>query len=225
MTFNIQHCRDYVKRVIDIDLMADAIRKCAPDIVGLNEVYGKSENGKNQAEAIAEKLGYHYYFGQAITYQGIPYGNAILSKRPFSKAETIMIPDPEIRDNPHFETRCIIRAEFTDPSLTVLVSHFGLMKSEQENAIAVAVKLIRERNTPLVLMGDFNMVPDDITLAPIRLLLTDTLPKPIPSYPSIDPVKKIDYLFVSPEMTIIDAGIGEIIASDHRPHTAVVTFP
>jgi endonuclease/exonuclease/phosphatase family metal-dependent hydrolase len=117
------------------------------------------------------------------------------------------------------------RAEFTDPSLTVLVSHFGLMKSEQENATAAVVKLIGGRNTPLVLMGDFNMVPEDATLNPIRQLLTDTLPKPIPSYPSINPVKKIDYLFVSPEFTIVDAGICDIVASDHRPHTAVVILP
>ena len=50
MTFNMQHGLDYLKYkslpknekydCIDLDVMADAIRKCDPDIVGLNEVRG-----------------------------------------------------------------------------------------------------------------------------------------------------------------------------------------
>ena len=33
---------------------------------------------------------------------------------------------------------------------------------------------------------------------------------------------KIDYIFVSPDIKIKSADIPEIIASDHRPHIAVI---
>ena len=40
MSFNTQHCLNYVTRKIDYDVMADAIRQCDADIVGLNEMRG-----------------------------------------------------------------------------------------------------------------------------------------------------------------------------------------
>jgi len=33
MTFNTQHCLNYLTQKIDFDVMADAIFKCDPDIV------------------------------------------------------------------------------------------------------------------------------------------------------------------------------------------------
>ena len=36
MTFNTQHCRNFVTGKIDFEVMAEAIRKEAPEIVGLN---------------------------------------------------------------------------------------------------------------------------------------------------------------------------------------------
>ena len=32
MTFNTQHCKSYLRGEINMPLMADAIRQCAPDI-------------------------------------------------------------------------------------------------------------------------------------------------------------------------------------------------
>ena len=41
MTFNTQHCLNFVTRQIDTPVMAEAIKTCAPDIVALNEMRGK----------------------------------------------------------------------------------------------------------------------------------------------------------------------------------------
>ena len=222
MTFNIQHCRDYINRNIDVDLFVNTIKKCNPDIIGLNEVYGEYENNKNQAKEIAEKLGFKYYFGQAITWKGIPFGNAILSKINFESVETIKIPDPIKTSDGPYESRCIIKASF--PNLTVLISHFGLMPDEQENAVATVIDLIKNINTPIVLMGDFNMESDNPTLNPINNVLIDTLPNGDYTYPSIDSVKKIDYIYVSEEIEILEAQIPKLVASDHLPHTATINI-
>jgi monofunctional chorismate mutase len=76
-----------------------------------------------------------------------------------------------------------------------------------------------------VLMGDFNMEPDDPILAPVRQALCDTaqaFSAPKLSFPSNAPTVKIDYILVSPDLRVCDADIPEIVSSDHRPHVATV---
>lgn len=222
MTFNIQHCRDYVKRVIDIDLMTRTIKKCNPDIIGLNEVYGEYEDKPSQAQVIANKLGYHYYYGKSIIYKGIPYGNAIISRYKLNNVEVVKIPDPIRNTDEPYESRTIIKAELDN--FVVLISHFGLVKSEQENAVQTVTNLINKINKPIILMGDFNMDPNDSTLKPIYNLLNNTLEDNIFTYPSINPTRKIDYIFASKDIRVLDAQIPNLVASDHLPHTAILDF-
>ena len=98
MSFNTQHCLNYVERKIDFEIMARAILDCNADIVGLNEMRdaGTHSEFTAQVEKLSELTGMKYfYFAQAIEITGKgPYGNAILSKYPILRAETITIPDP-----------------------------------------------------------------------------------------------------------------------------------
>lgn len=73
--------------------LRQVIRQSGADIVGLNEVNGRGAGADYlpQAEILAERLGFHAYFAQAIAFDGVnPYGNALLSRysietaRPFS---------------------------------------------------------------------------------------------------------------------------------------------
>ena len=38
MSFNTQHCLNYIERNIDFDIMTQAIKQCNADIIGLNEM-------------------------------------------------------------------------------------------------------------------------------------------------------------------------------------------
>lgn len=238
MSFNIQHGADFYRRHrIDLHLMAEAIASCEADIIGLNEVRGRGKAAEYtaQAEKMADILGYHCYFAQAVDFGGdvicgnSPYGNAILSKYPIIRAESVAIPDPLIKDeDAYYETRCVLKADFVlgqYGALTVLVTHMGLANSEQHNAVETVTKLLDEIKNPCVLMGDFNMTPDNMTLAPIYLRMNDTAMKFNESkfsFPSHHPEIKIDYIFASQDIEIVTADIPNIIASDHRPHTAVL---
>ncbi len=42
------------------------------------------------------------------------------------------------------------------------------------------------------------------------------------SYSSPEPIKKIDYIFVSHDIEILSADVPDAVASDHRPHIATV---
>ena len=226
MSFNTQHCLNYVERKIDFEIMSKAIKTCDADIVGLNEMY---DNGigdfDRQTGILSELTGLKYsYFARAITEREGEYGNGFISRYPIVRAETVIIPDPNPREYPdgYYETRCVLKAELEN-GYTVLVTHFGLNPDEQRNAVETVLKHIKGEKC--ILMGDFNVEPDDAVIAPIREKMKDTasfFDVPKLSFPSDKPKIKIDYIFVSPDIEIVSADIPEIVASDHRPHIAEI---
>ncbi len=226
MSFNTQHCLNFVTREIDFDIMAKAIRDLDADIVGLNEMRDTGSHPEYTAQPakLSELTGMPYfYFAKAIDTEHGPYGNGFLSKLPILKAETVAIPDPNPhRFDRHYESRCILKAELAG-GITVLVSHFGLNADEKENAVETVLCHLKDQKC--ILMGDFNLRPEDSILDPIRERMrdtADTFDSPKLSFPSDEPHCKIDYIFVSPDVEVIEADIPPIIASDHRPHIATV---
>ena len=227
MSYNTQHCLNFMTREIDFDIIADTIKRCGADIIGLQEMRDQGPDAAYQAQTriLAEKLGYpNYYFAEAIRFGGTnPYGNAIISRYPIKSAETILICDPEVKKyDGYYETRCLLKAVIDVGSgLTVLVSHFGFNPDEQENAVETVVSHIPGEHC--VLMGDFNMEPHNPILGPVVQRLQDTahnFSAPKCSFPSDTPQVKIDYIFVSKDIPVRSADIPPIISSDHRPHVA-----
>lgn len=218
LSFNIQHCKNYVSKEIDIKEVINLIKETGADIIGLNEVYGEYENNPPQYMEIANALGYYYYFGMTFVYKNIPFGNALISKYKLKNPSTIMIPDPEIRDSHWYETRCIIRSNFEDFDLNVLVTHYGLFPSEQENAYQTTFDILENIDKKIVLMGDFNLEPNSEIIKKIENKLINTLGAEHLTFPSIDPVKKIDYIFVSNDIKYRNAKIINKVVSDHLAH-------
>ncbi len=226
MSFNIQHCLNYLEQKIDFKIMANAIKKCDADIVGINEIRGKGSDSDYtaQTEMLSLLTGLeNYYFAPAFEFSYGPYGNAFISKFPIISAQNIPIPDPRVKEyNKYYETRCLLKAKLSN-GLTVLVTHFGLNPDEQENAVKTVVENLE--NEKCVLMGDFNVVPDNEVLIPIRKIMKDTADLfecEKFSFPSDNPNCKIDYIFVSKDIEVLSADIPAIVASDHRPYVAEI---
>ena len=229
MTFNTHHCLNYLEQKIDFSVMANAILDCGADIVGLNEMrdQGTHRDYTPQVDTLSALTGLpHFFFAKAIEFSGRgPYGNGLLSRYSILEAESIPIPDPEPRKyDGYYETRCVLKAKLVG-GITVLACHFGLNPDEQENAVAtICQHLVDEK---CILMGDFNVLPEDPVLDPIRARMKDTADlfgHPLLSFPSDAPDRKIDYIFVSKDVEVLTADIPAIVASDHRPHTAEITL-
>ena len=234
MTFNIQHCLDYNYYLenkterINFQVMADAIKTVSPDIVGLEEVRGEGrvDTYKEQTEILASlsDMPYHF-FAKAIDFADGPYGNALLSKHKIVSSEIIPIPDPvEKTGDRWYETRCVLKAVL-EGGITVMVTHIGLNRDEKANAVKTILENLPSEKC--ILMGDFNLHPDDPLLAPIMEKMKDTaitFSSPLLSCPSDKPREKIDYILVSPDIEIVDADIPPVVASDHRPHVATIKY-
>lgn len=220
MTYNIQHGLNYVRRVIDLDATAGAIRSQNVSLCGLNEVRGSGERDDYtaQAETLASKLDMYSVFGMSALIRGFnPYGNALVSAYPVMQSEVIPIPETTVGAEPRSILRCVL-----SNGLTVLQSHFGLTPPEKEKAVELTRELLTKTEGPCILMGDFNLTPDDDIIAPlyndpdISSVDTDL------TFPSIDPVKKIDYIFANKKVKILSVCVPEITESDHRPIVAEI---
>ena len=69
------------------------------------------------------------------------------------------------------------------------------------------------------------MTPEDEKIKQIEGYLTDVSVKLQGnklSFPSVNPERKIDYIFSNEFIEIVRAEIPEIVASDHFPHTATI---
>lgn len=227
MSFNTQHCMNFIDKTIDFPIIAKTITDFGADIVGLNEIRGEGEHAEYtaQTERLAALTGMkYYYFAPALDIPSCGlYGNAILSKIPIVKAENIPIPDPcPKKYKRYYETRCVLKAEL-EGGVTVLITHFGLNPDEQENAVKTVLDNLEKNRC--VLMGDFNVTPESELLKPIREKMKDTAELfggERLSFPSDKPDRKIDYIFVSSDIEVKSADIPAIVASDHRPHVAEI---
>lgn len=230
MTFNTGHCFNELNKRIDYEAMANVIKDYDADIVGLNEIRDKGADAEyeNQMKILSELTGIkNYFFAEAISFDGKnPYGNGFLSKIPVEIAETISIPDPEPKTGTdYYETRCLLKVKLEN-GLTVLVTHFGLNRDEQENAVKTVLENLEDEKC--ILMGDFNVKPSDEILIPFRNKMKDTadvFKEPMFSFPSDAPDRKIDYIFVSRDIEVTSAEIPPVLVSDHRPHTAIIKVP
>ena len=226
MSFNTQHCLNFLEQRRDFDIMAKAIAECGADIVGLNEMRDGAHPPEFDAQCriLSGKSGLeNYYFAKALTFKEGEYGNGLLSRSKIVSAQTIDVPDPAVRGyDGYYEHRVLLKARLEN-GLTVMVIHFGLNPDEAENAVRTVLENLESERC--VLMGDFNLCPEDKILLPIRERMKDTAALfggEKLSFPSDNPTQKIDYIFVSPDIEVVSADIPAIVASDHRPHLAEI---
>lgn len=241
MTFNIQHgvVFDDPEKRIDLPAFAEYINSEKPDILGINEIRGPKPcapkqdiNAYNapQAQILASLTGMNYFFAPAIESgeHGL-YGNALLSRYEIGKSEVFPIPSPpvEMRYFSRYESRCLLKSlvNTDEGEVSVFVCHMGLNPQERLAAVETVCRELDRTEGKKILMGDFNMAPDNELLAPIFERLADTsvmIGGDKSTFPSNAPSVKIDYVFVSRDIEVVSAEIPSKYISDHKIHTAIV---
>ncbi len=140
----------------------ESLAALAPDVVGLQEVLRFPEF--DQAALVAEGTAYSIAWGKASDNYGFPTGNAILSRWPILRTETIPLPHGGTD-----ERRSMIFAEIEAPfgKLPFFCTHLnwmlhhGHVRCEQVRAVSDAVaRLAPISGFPPVVVGDFNAEPD-----------------------------------------------------------------
>ncbi|MER7718222.1 endonuclease/exonuclease/phosphatase family protein [Streptomyces flaveolus] len=231
-TYNI-HAGAGADQVFDLDRTAEAVRGLRADVIGLQEVdvhWGARSDFVDEARALAEKLDMRVYFAPIYDLDpAVPgaerrqYGVAVLSRHPILDAENHEITrlstqtsEPVPAPAPGFaEVTVNVRGAHTH----VYVTHLDYRADPSIRAAQVddMLEVLAADRGPKILVGDFNAEPAAPELAPLWRELRDAAPGGGGTYPAVDPVKRIDLVTVSPDITV--AGAREVAtgASDHRP--------
>jgi len=222
LTYNIYHGED-ANGGSNLDAVAGIIKSLEPDLVALQEVDNKTARAKglDLTAELSRRTGMHGIFGKAMDYDGGGYGEAVLSRYPVIETKNNPLPhsakaEPRAALEIHIELPGGMKMAFAGTHL----DH----QRDQSNRMMQAkriMELYENYDLPIVLAGDLNAAPGS---DPINLLSRQwsyaAQDNPQPTFPSVKPVRKIDYIMYKPksrwkvvEVRVID----EKVASDHCP--------
>lgn len=232
LTYNIQHGLNFrlLKseekiRKIEFEPIANLIKQSKADIVGLNEVYNYGELNIDRCEQpkkIANLSNMkNYLFGEAIKVRGTDsYGNAFLTNFDIVSFKSIPVPSPkEHTEDKYYEDRVllVIDIKIEDKTLTCFITHFGLAVGEQEIMLGIIKDEIKKINNPYIFMGDFNMTDESPIIKELKEMMNISIKEPAYTFSSLNPFERIDYIFLSKDIKLIESHVIEYVASDHFP--------
>lgn len=212
VSFNILHGqRADGSGVVDLPRLCRSAAALEPDVLALQEVdVGVPRSGrKDQAAAVGEATGLSVVFGKAARVGGIgKYGNALLARGPITDVEVVALPKSH-RNN---EPRGAIVASVD--GIRVCATHLSIHRPEVHDQLVAVVDLLVVRPAPHLLVGDLNLLPEEVLPAVERagLSLADVT---APTFPRNDPRIRIDHVAVSNDLHVVDVGVVPTESSDH----------
>lgn len=231
VTYNVHRCVGNDRR-LDVARVAEVLAGLNPDIVALQEldVGRRRTQHVDQAHEIARRLQMACHFHPAFRVEEELYGDALLTSLPERLVRRGPLPGYDRIQALEPRGAVWIEVMIGDRPVQVINTHLGLVPREQQlQAEALAGRdWLRHpaRTDPLILLGDFNATATSVVyrtlagaLRPARALAP--VRRPTSTFPSQLPVLRIDHVFVSEGVKVLDVAAPYTprtrVASDHLP--------
>jgi len=236
LTYNIHKCIGGLDRRYDPGRVRDAILPHGPDLVLLQEVdqLTRRANSDKQVDILGDWLGLRHrtYFPNVHLRTGGGYGNAILSRFPFTETSNfdVSVPLKKKRSVLHARFRVRLGADARARTLHVFNLHLGLSGIERKLQLrrflaSPALERLHAR-TPVLVAGDFNDLWGTLGKKLLGPAGFRGMPRPIPTFPAYSPLRALDSIYVRGDLRV-----GHVLrprsvvartASDHLPLVAEV---
>ena len=229
MTYNVHRCVGN-DRKLDPARIADVIESANADVVALQELdVGQARTGSvHQPEWLAARLGMAVHFVAARPCDEGYYGNAILSRHPFTLTSEGML------RRRAGEQRAVqwLKVSIAGRELNVMNTHLSIHFRERllqiEQLLGAEWIAKTETHLPLVICGDLNSSCFSPVYRKLRRQLRDTQcangARPRPTWPSQLPLLRIDHVFASSNLRVRRCEVLRdrlsAVASDHLPLVA-----
>ena len=226
MTYNAHSCVGTDGK-LEPGRIAEVIARANPDVVALQELdAGQSRSASvHQPAWLAEQLGMLVHFTPARCCDGGHYGNALLTRHPFS-----VWSEGGLRRR-RDEERAVQWLKIQMPGLelsvinTHLSVHFRDRLLQIEQLLGAEWLAKAESHVPLVVCGDLNSSQFSPVYRKLRKDLVDAQrangKRALPTFPSRMPFFRIDHLFTSRSIQVIRCEVRRdslsMVASDHLP--------
>jgi len=232
LTYNIHHATPPSRPdVIDLEAIAQVIKRTKADLVALQEVDVHTErSGKdlNEAKELAKATGMFFFFVKTIDHQGGDYGIAILSKYPFLDSASFMLPNKEgVGGEPRGVASVSVEPK-PGKKLRFICTHLDFTKGNAQVQAQEINRIFQDEKLPAVLCGDFNATPESEALQELGRRFTNTCKGACGfTIPQVKPSKTIDFIMIG-QAAQFDVCTHEVInepyASDHLPVFAKLTI-
>jgi len=212
--------------------IAEVIASLSADVVALQELdLGRTRSaGVDQAQLIAEQLGWLRLFAPAMRDGDEHYGNAIIRRYPLTLVRALELPG---EGSWHCREKRIALWAVVETGISrlqMINTHFGLGRAERflqakvlAESVSVAAIPVGE---PLILLGDFNSLPGSRSLGLIAQQLHSAralFPSagPCRTFPTRFPSLAVDHIFINENLEVtslsVPRPIAARLASDHYP--------
>lgn len=199
----------------DLEAVAQEIERRPTDVVALQEV-GRGWVISGAADTLAWlslRLDMPAYYGANM---GDLWGNAVLTRLPVFGAA-----------NTHFGTEGRVPRGFqrigiqtTGAPITILHSHLDHEDDGDTVRASQVVRMLEDwgKGSRTVLLGDLNSEPGSVAIQTLANAgFVDASPNGPLTYPADDPEDRIDYIFVTSDLTVKEVETRQSLASDHLP--------
>jgi endonuclease/exonuclease/phosphatase family metal-dependent hydrolase len=218
LTYNVRSLRDDAKAV------AEVIRSTDPDLVCLQEA-PRFWRWRSRCAELARRSGLLYVAG------GRPTGGVALLAH--LRVDVLDAREGLLTKHPRLHQRGLAAAVVSRKGarLVFASAHLGLRAGERKAHAAEVLELLGEVKEPhVILTGDFNETPGGPAWQVLHQGgLRDLGPGSGPTFPAVEPRKRIDGIVASAEVEVVDYRVVDAEpvqrASDHRPVLAVVRVP
>lgn len=186
------------------------------DFICLQEVNESAKAGF-QVSSFKEELDMESYFGANVEKSGNNYGLSIYSKYFIKEKNHIFLTSKkEQRGFLH------IKASIKGKKINIINVHLGLDSKEQQTQLNELTNYVKNLKEPYVVVGDFNMpfleLDENLFLDVSKELgKSNTLT-------IATGLERIDYIFVSPDIEILEYDVLIESMSDHYPIKARLRF-
>ncbi len=227
LTFNILHGAT-TKGDFDLDRIAKVIIAANPDFVALQEVDYKTNRAKYD---LVTELGWRTklapIFARAMPYDGGEYGEGVLSKHSLLTSRNVALPYTSGKEpRAALEIDCTLNLKDT---IAFIGTHLDHTKNERDRVIQVEKinEVFLKNKYPTILAGDLNAEPRSIPINMLEEFWTPAYKNNRLDYtfPSNNPVKKIDYVMFYPKnrWRVLETSIiQDSIASDHCAYLVIL---
>jgi len=226
-TYNTHKCRGMDGRIRP-PRIAEVLRELSADVVALQEVVSLSggRREQNQAQYLAEAVGFEYRIGETRKLRGATYGNVMLSRFPVKQVEVYDL--TASRREPRGCIRCDV--EFVPGRIVHIFNvHLGTgyleRRKQAHMLVSRDVLLSPALKHPCLVLGDFNewtrglvsrMLQSHFESVDIQLHLNRRR-----TYPGVLPLMHLDHMYFDRQLVLEEFSLHRspmaLMASDHLP--------
>lgn len=225
MTYNL-HNGFNTKGYLDMEALARVIEENDPDIVALQEISrGWLISGRlDMLTWLSQRLDMPYVSGPTAD----PFwGNAILSRYPITEYKSYDLPPGDL-----VIKRGLISVSIDlggGDTLRIIATHFHHVDGDSDIRQLQSAAIIDFWNgtSQTVILGDFNAEPADPEIQILKQaglvdITASIEPPPVYTFHSDNPSQRIDYIWVTPDLTAGEVSVIQSTASDHLPVIAII---